>query len=335
MFNNTSNQPAHYDNIYVETLKHNNNTIPILAKFSETRTAPYLHGPISDYYLTIVNAYIPAQNLPLFEFKNNEYKITMSYNGTDEQKFVNFIQFNTGPEQYVYTYYEFIDMINQTFTDVYNDLVLSAGPLPTSSPPKIYLLEGNQGFAIQFDQEYSTDVVPNTVQVYFNSALWSFFETFYGKFNGYNLPSGKDFLFIVKNQVNNVDSTNNKFINKQSNEAFYLLLDIRSIVITSDAMPVKSSYLALSQNLIGRGNSEIAILTSINPDWSAFSSINKEPIIYSPQPQYRLIDMVDTNASLTKLSYQFFWQNRFGELKPLYIPPNDHISMKFLFIKKK
>ena len=71
--------------VYVNLDKFNTNNFPIDAKLSFNKIDQILYNP-EDWLIYIDQFSIPLYAIPLFQFKENKYKITLEWNGTSVQK---------------------------------------------------------------------------------------------------------------------------------------------------------------------------------------------------------------------------------------------------------
>jgi hypothetical protein len=107
------------DHLYFNVIMNNASTsLPMLAQYSQTSTTPILNNP-SEYYCSIIRFDIPVEQIPIFEFVDNTYSVTISYNGVDYQTFLIYvpnispnIPASTSADRDVYAYQQFLDSIN-------------------------------------------------------------------------------------------------------------------------------------------------------------------------------------------------------------------------------
>jgi hypothetical protein len=60
---------------------------------------------------------------------------------------------------------------------------------------------------------------------------------------------------------------------------------------------------------------------------------SKPSIQYSPQGEYRLIDL-QSNAPINNIEISVFWRDQYGILHPFVLEPGCFSSLKILFRKK-
>ena len=186
----------------------NNTAVSIPATFSETRTDAIVDRP-SDYHLSIASFTIPTF-LPIFQFQPNTYSVTLLYQDTPVQVFVSPIVSSSPsipPLNYVYSYQDFIDAINIAFKTAYNELVaLIVGSPPAPCPPFMVFNNNNQIFSLVGHigyNVYANDTsVNNTIFIYMNSSLISFFPGLDVITVVQNTPNGLDTWLIIKQDSN-------------------------------------------------------------------------------------------------------------------------------------
>ena len=69
------------DHIYINSKLYNSTDKPIVCEYKETFSQSIV-PKADDFYLTVVRFEIP-NSVPIFEFKDNYYNLTLSYNGSD------------------------------------------------------------------------------------------------------------------------------------------------------------------------------------------------------------------------------------------------------------
>ncbi len=115
------------DHIYYNVVLTNTSfTNVLIAKYNQSRTTAIINNP-SDYYCAIQRFTVPLQQVPIFVFLNNAYSVTISYNGNDYQTFLVYIPNSTlnlnSNEQFVYSYNNFIDSINNGLITSFNNFI--------------------------------------------------------------------------------------------------------------------------------------------------------------------------------------------------------------------
>ena len=346
---------------------------PIDCSFNENRSAPYLTNPKLYHLSVIRFQLDTEGNLPLFiPFaqigQNNvnllQYSVTLSYDflGTtyDEQVFLIYVPHNAEPSPappitnqdntsryyWMYNYQEFVNLINTALQTAFNNLnatiVGLGGALPTALPPFIGLNQNTYYFSLYADTTYDTNSGTN-ISIYFNKPLGTLLSAF-DRIQFSNATDGKDWQYLVYNMnyTNTVDLNLIKYYQMtQSYSTTNLFCTVKSLAFKSNQLPIV-------QNIISTNNGQFntdsldqtggynANLTSNITDFIVNLSTGTEYlplIIYSPQSEYRLIDMI-SDVSLFSMDIRVYWVDEFGNNYPLKIY-NGSCQIKIMFRLKE
>lgn len=313
------------DHIYLNATIHNSTDQNIFAEYSIDIQEDYLPRA-GDFYVTVVRFDIP-NTFPIFHFKDGSYAVTLTYGGNDYQSIVQFqnVDMNQPGNRNVWTFQQFVDMINQAFVDAFTALKAANPGAPQTAAPYMTYDSSSSLFSLWTEDTYD-ETAPNSIQIWFNDALMRFFAmsfTVYGY--GLNNLNGKDFRFkITDNRT--ISPVAGYYQFTQSVETLYQWYDFESIVVATSDIPVLKEYKTF---LRSDGRSvQSAILTDFIPgvdkDRSNFS--------YNANP-YRLIDL-DGNLPLKRFSFRILWVDRAGVEHLYTLPPNYTLSVKFGFFRK-
>lgn len=324
-------------NIYVNTSIYNDTNNAIPARIQNQRTQAFL-DKAEDYVMTIARFDIGSENIPIFFFKDNNYSVTLRHPNTSTespQEFVVYIPYGTieanDPNQPVFHYNHMLQLINTALANAFTNLGALPAGSPTAPPQMIY--EESSGlFSLWLPLEYD-DSNLNTVEIYFNEPLYSFFDTFNDEFNGYGQPNGKDVRIRVNSTPNNLlpllSPTPTIIKVSQEYSALGLWYDIVSMVILTNTLPTNGESIIINNTST---NVSLPILT----DYIVYVQNPIDALdrwIYNAD-NYRWID-VNYKGSLSKIDFQIYWVSKDQTLHQLYIEPNRHISIKVLFRKKQ
>lgn len=155
---------------YYNISLYNPTKFPKAASFYETRNEPIINNP-SEYYMSVVRVDCPTVEIPLFIYPGDwkssgglqvptnttksttSYQVTMSYGVTDSKQEVKYIssQPNFAPSgsidesyYYIYSYQQWLDMINAAILNAFNGL---SGSLPTAGTCFGYkIINGGSGY---------------------------------------------------------------------------------------------------------------------------------------------------------------------------------------------
>lgn len=318
------------DNIYYNSTIVNNELRDTAAIFHETRQTSLLDDP-AQYYLTIARFTLPVTSLPIFNFLDNTYAVTLSFSGSDFMEFVTYTSLTINPfgKQYVFNYQHFIDMINTAFSDAFTALKTAFPGAPPVTAPRMEYNGYTNGVSIEFENAYNPNVASPTIEVYVNDFLYRFFPNIENQFFGYIQPADKNYQILIKDNGNNVSGG----ITTMSQEypTFYLWYDFRNILVTSNTLPISSEAIA-SRDQDGT-NRSLSIVTDFIPFQFGIGEQTKTPFVYQPQPQYRLIDLY-SHQPIRSIDYQVFWEDKFGNINEFLLNPGQEMTMKMLFVKK-
>jgi hypothetical protein len=243
-------------------------------------------------------------------------------------------------------------MINKALKDCYSDFISLNPRLSQFGGLEPYMQFDPQSnvfvlYAPQrlFDPSYydpNTDTVgPYRFEIYFNTRLYQLLSSFPSQFAG-NL--GEKNYRIVLDSLNGMSPT------KSGPRAFPFLLTmqeistvaiwnpIASVVFCTSLIPIIPSNTSPPKlfgdnntNLVSSGNN--SNLTNILTDFeiSVTDTNQYRPFIsYTPQSEYRLIDM-NNIVNLNKIDLLCFWKTHYGELIPLKLQPGCAAHLKILF----
>ena len=117
------------DHVYFNVVVANTSPlIPVPAEYNQPLQQVLIDSP-GDYHLCIQRFTIPLQGVPIFVFQDNAYSVTLSYNNTDYQTYLQYVSTYTpsvavsSPEnRYIYSYEQFIQSINDAFATSMDNL---------------------------------------------------------------------------------------------------------------------------------------------------------------------------------------------------------------------
>lgn len=328
---NDNNEHIYYNISIARENKDNEN---IRAEFSETRTTPILNKG-DDYELAVVRFDLPTIDIPIFKWRNNEWKVSITYLTNVFTREVPFIQ-NQNPNttskffgDAVWHYQDYIDCINlgllQCFQDFQADPVYLTIPIvdrPTE-PPRMTYDAVSKRCNIFYPLEYDL-TKPNPIYVYFNTLMFYFFPALQ------NYGDGRDpilsFYLIVKDNKNNIVDVGGKQYIKLTEEWSELFLwnDLQKILFETDSIPVNNELISGQKNITRK------VLTDFEPA----SGINDQSNIqFFPRGDLRFYSLY-SGLELRKMDMRVFWETKRGEVYPLFVSGNDKLTIKIYFKKK-
>lgn len=323
----------------------NDFTKAIPAIYQQQFNLPIVEIP-EDYYFSVIRFSIPTQSTPLMigqvsgGVNNTIWSVTIQNGLTENQQFIQWIPSdinipNTNEAYYyLYKYTPFITMINNALITAFNNVF----PIPGSRLPPYFQLEVESGrMSLIAQQQFYETNVGNT-NIFVNYPLTSFIDGIPKNRIGFTQPNGKDFQIIVANNRNNwynpsdiVPVSPPEFLRVE--EEYPCLSNwngFKSLQISSNLLPIRKEYVpSLDSDGILSG---MGIISDFIPilEQNASARTNVEFINSSP---YRLINLYG-KAPISKIDVRVDWTDKFGKSHLLYVPYNQILTMKFIFIKK-
>jgi hypothetical protein len=382
------------DNVYYDVTITNIETIdqnPPSLYFNETRNTPFIYDPES-YYLSIIRFTLDTPTLPVFipVIQPNQsdrdltiYSVTLSWTNPvapfqvfNQQTFIQYapqllgqsiivpappsqtddgLQNNNTGYYEIINYQYWIQLINNAFTDCYNDLatqVTTAGlALPSTHAPSLAWDTTTDTAILTAEQVgYSpTGVAPyNPIEIYMNPALYQLFSSFPVIIKGsVGIANGKNCQLIMDgfggaNVVKfpptaPAGSQYDALQIVQEYSTIALWTPITSIVFTSNTLPVVpaniSSPLLFLNGAVYNNGGNNANISQIITDFVSDTGVYKPNIVYTPSAQYRLINLVG-NTPIYNLDLNVYWKSRTGKLFPFKLSSGSTATIKMLFTRK-
>lgn len=312
--------------------------------------------------------FIPQTQIGQTDINKLNYSFTMAYNVggnlVQAQTFVNYINYNldqplprppitfqdiTSEYYFVYSYQVWAEMLNAALVQCFNDLntavIAAGGTLPTANPPFLEFDPSALTFNLNADVLAFDRSLANPINLFCNAPLYTLLSSFQFIKYGYgpSIQAGKNFQFIIynNNDTNILNLPTGNFIQMyQEGSTVALMNPISSISFFSSLVPVVQENVSVPRifgtdtNLLNIGNnSNIAsVITdfevSVSPD-----NRYQPNISYSPQGEYRLIDLYGTSP-LSSLDLRVSWKDQFGGLHPLYLGAGCSANLKIMFRRK-
>jgi hypothetical protein len=335
------------DNIYVNVVLTNNSNKSVPCISTQTLTSAIIDKP-SDYYFAVAKFSMDGASIPIFNFVNNAYWVTIGYNGYYATYPVVYVPYDFNrPDQSVYSYQEFINEINNALTLAFNDASANASGWPGGASAAPYMIYSPRagGLCSLLAQTAYDSTASTPIQIFMNTTLYYFFDNMLVKFLGEGLSTYRDFQILVQDLHNNTTAIDPSIPSgyyrmDQEYPRLYSWWDTESIVFKSSLIGVREEYVPTTNissslvgaNTAGSGTSQASNLT----DFTASFPITdpggyRSQLVYFP-PFYRLIDLLSNNVRGIDISV--YWVDKTNTQRIYYIPPNQTVSMKFAFLKK-
>jgi hypothetical protein len=309
---------------------------PVLAQMNQTQSTNILESS-NDYQMAVIRFKLPA-SIPAFIYdpKNqNFFQIQFTYtDGTTYnhvEKVVEYKDYDVG-DYYPYgvSYIShYLDWINTALIEAFNDAqsTFSSFPASVTEPPFIFYVSSSNLIKIRFQDTYRT----NGVQLRVTSLLQTTFfpsmpVTAQFPIGLPNRPIGEYFPVII-----NIFKENNPTLVADEYEyastefgAGNAFNQLDKIFFVSDLLPVENELIQSSNN------QSRSIIIDFSPEQD---EPNKQYYNYSPSI-YRWYNLV-SNEALRSIDMKVFLLYSTGESYQLYLNPNELMTIKILFRKKK
>ena len=308
------------DNIYFNIVTEAGNRS--IFQFDQNRVQPVLTNP-TDYELAVVRFSVPTDSIPIMNWKNDKYKIGIEFNGTLIEKFVQFVPYQTPglPPFYpnfdnqVWSYQQWCDNMSNCLKELHDDMVIAQPSFPANKEI-LWTIQPETGIMSLYCQTGYTD--PN-VKVYFNWIL----ET-ESVFQAFQVEQDK-YRIIIKDHITNQTSYGGGgVIMSQQYNTTALISEFDKLIFETNSIPVNPELLGTSTNETRQ------VITDF--DCSSFSR-DKTDVQYFPAGPVRYYQLV-SREPLNRIDLVVQWEDRFGNLFPLYLQYNNQISIKIHFRKK-
>jgi len=317
------------DNIYYNVRLNNNlplSSMPVV--FYENRVQPIMNKP-DDYELAVVRFKLSTLGLPILIWASQPLlSVTLTHDGVDYTTPLTFINNGTANSVYgnsIFNFQEFLNIINLALQTSYDNLKIGFPLSSITKPP--FLLIDHPTNAVYFAVEpaYIFPIGPDvfSTQIYFNEALYFFFPALQAFATSDQV---KTYQIIVQDLLVNtsVIQTVPYLIMKSDYPIFALWNDYQSISFESNTIPI------VPENQPAQTNVITALVTDFEP---LEEENNRTSFQYFPQGPLRYYSL-SSPVPLSQIDIRVYWQDRFGNSFPLYLPFGQVCTVKLLFRKK-
>ena len=334
------------------------------ARFTEVRTTPIIYNA-SNFEMAIISADLngATKRLPLFipmidtnqiiDVNKTVYwvgegdptictaSLNVTYVPTDPTITAPtsaLSQNLSNPYYYVYTYNQFLQMINTQ---------LSALSFGGSVTKPFIRYNSDSGL---FDLLMPATLVTGNYYVYFNTDLFNLFSSFpYTKVAGVAPITTDDNCMYRINT--NIDQQKQETINavayvvvpQEYNTTNNMWSPVQSIVFASTLLPVLNEKTS-TPLIFDDQNDNTTVKTSSNAFNSVILEFKNEfkegadivqNISYTPSAEFKMMSLTGSNTPITNVDIIVYWRNRLdNQLNQLYLPNFSNITIKMLFRRK-
>jgi len=309
------------DNIYLNSTI-NAGSESILASSSINRVQEILSKP-NDYELTIARFSIPISTIPMMFFKENFWSLTLKRDTVIQTKYLQFVPNTTETgRDAIYTFQEFIDIINNAFSSAYTDLVAAVLPTVLSSdfPPFLTFDPVTKLITMNVQQNYLAD----NIKIYFNRELHNLMSSFFTYFN--SAVGELTYEIIVADRITNTSSLNGQL-------SYEMVQDYKTIASWSmlQSIRIESSSIPIHRELEGaQQNITSSLLTDFNVPSGEY---DRSDLIFFPQGPLRFLDL-NSAYPLNQIDFDILYETKDGERIRHRLNPGESLNIKFYFKRK-
>ena len=321
--NNADSSDTIYYNI---TIRNENEPAGKPLRFSENRTVPVVNNP-QNYDLACVRLLVPAFNIPLLFFPENNFYVKLKYGAVEVQTDLVWIpNATTSPSAYgsklpVYDYSEITQSLNNALQTCKTAL---DGVAPTAAfdAPFMTYDAPSELFSLNAEQAgYDQDLGPNNyIEIIFSAKVFEYYTNLqdfflnddetrisvYDTFNNSITFNGKPYLFM-----------------QQSQPSLELFSDIQKLVVFSNSIPIVQELQPAQDDVTRR----------VLFDFNVTGVADKGVISFFPQGPLRYYSLV-SSYPLKQIDCEIRWESKSGETYTIFINQNTTASLKLLFQKK-
>lgn len=340
--------------------------------FFQSLQTPLLLKP-DDYDLIVTRVDIPSRSLPHFVFQalpfpntdinKGVYSVVIGYQGQyTAPHYLELITETLVPPQiatfsavqprqnYLDTYYYVSSYKNLAtmITGALRDAITEAATFPTPIPVGVHaymIYTPNSGlFSILGTQNMfnSNDPFdPLNVQIYLNTPLANMLPSFNLINNGYNLPSGRDELVLITNQLNNDHTTQDGF-NPNIPDGYYQIQQeynsdssaqsLTRILLESSSMGGVRQQVDVSN---APGGAYKAIILDFVPTAQNIPGSLQSRIQYFVNSEF-MRRTLTSSQPFTEIQFAMYWTGHRPERsRPLLLVPGDNASLQLCFEKRR
>ena len=313
-------------NVYYDVNIANLEQVPKPAFISEERSTAILERG-DDYTMSVIRFLIPGTAIPIFVMENSPHPFFIGLRYQANPIINQVITYDPSwnpavlPKGSITSYAQFLAYINQALANITS--VINNTYSVSLSYPRMWFDSSTNLFAFRFkDAGEATDLT-----IYMCSALYELFPTFPAKIISSYSPGGNDVELMM--DVNDpATHTGTNYDLKQEVPSQYALNGLRRIFLQSSILNTRPEY----QYATTGDNVVMPILTDFEPQINGDYRTN-DVFQYQPIGEFRRLDIIG-RGPITKINFQFYWQDKWGHIYPLLIPPNQFLSLKILFERK-
>ena len=289
-------------------------------QFDEQRVQPILDNP-SDYELAVVRCSVPTSSIPIQNWKANKYKIGIEYLGEVVEKYVEFVPNSARGPLYentigqIWSYQEWCSIMTNCLAELHNEMVALKPSFPASTHILWKIEPESSIMSLYCPAGYANPAV----KVYFNWILLteSVFQAF--------LENEDKFYILIKDKITNrTNYGGGGYIMSQEYETTTLISDYDKLVFETNSVPVQPELLGTAINETRQ------VITDFDIAGLPRDGLN---IQYFPKGPIRYYEL-KSKYPLRSIDLVIQWEDKTGNLFPIFLEISSQISVKIHFKKK-
>ena len=262
---------------------------------------------------------------------------------------------------WIYSYQNWVDCVNTTlqacFTNLQAQMQTFWGNFTTKCPKMMYDSATNK-FSLYTDCYGFGDADRTSLGltrdesffIYFNNNMTNLFKNFPNQYTPFvDETTGSTNKIIIQNKLgqNIVTDTSNSdntkyYVTTQEWASTDSWTPISGIVFRTNTIPVTGELISTA-NQIGSPSGFSIITQSPTDDIITDISLSlvdgahdyKQFLTYSPEGQYRLIDLCKGHGNIKTIDFNIGWKCKYnGQIYPCTMPSLGYASIKIMFVKK-
>jgi len=311
---------------YINLQLTNETSDSIPMRFEVNSNIPIIDDP-SKYELSVIRFNLNNCDTPLFIFKDNYYKVSLTWKTNSVTTSVVYEDRGLDEtEQSVYEIQHFVDMINTAFQTCFTALNALA-TLPTTNAPMVLYDTNTHLMALIAEKAYYGLVVTDPIYVDINYGLFKMIKGFPVISTGTN---DKEYRFVIHDQHDNSYGNSSNFWKlTQQASSFELMSDFSKLVMTT-SLPIVYEYTCETRS--ANKDVSLPILTDFVPSDLSINTFSNK-IVYNAVTDYRRTELRG-NSPVYNLSIVCYWSDGLGTLHPMYVPPSENSAIKIMLIRK-
>ena len=342
---------------------------PVPAEYSDVRTTPIFYEQPDHFTLSVVRFSIPTSEIPLQIFpvdlnppnvniNQGLPSVTLVWNNIPRQRFTTWITQRPNSlipatlalardtrytEYYsVYSIDHLLRIYNEAFENAYFDILADGAPV--TAPPFFQYDPVTNLISLYVPENYDAA----NVGIYVNNMLGrNFGNSFLQSVLGYGIVAGQDIQLIydftgfniVDNIRRDVYPVQNYLFVTQEYNTLALFSSFAGLVLTTSSIPIRNEWVSATQaNFPGdqqpanNRNNFFNILTDFELNQTDGYKLGSY-VNYTPTAEYRR-HTLNSTTPIFKIDLKVYWRDTYSNLRELFVPAQNPLTVKLLFEKK-